>query len=143
MLLALKDLQEPLDESQQEALSSVAEQLSLDPEAWESDIEPDLLAAIEEHPPLQQLFQAAKSRLDAKGDNIPVDLLPTVAEIEAAVPSEAGVASRGFAPVGDVSDFESNEINNMAISILAAPNPSASAKQVSGFDKLKNFLAQS
>jgi hypothetical protein len=41
-----------------------------------------------------------------------------------------------------VEEFETNEINNMAISILSSSEPEKTAKQVSSFASLKSFLSK-
>ena len=66
-------------------------------------------------------------------------LLPNSKE-NAQLFEQNAVVTRGFAPVGEVEEFESDEINNMAISILSSPEPAETAKKVSSFQALKDFL---
>lgn len=142
LMIALNELETPLSPDEESALSDVAAQLSLDPDAWESDIEPNLIAIIEANPNLHQLYQAAKNQLDEVNGDIPKDLLPTQSELEQVAPTTAEVATRGFDPETDESDFYSNEINNMVISILATPKPTETTKKLSRFERLKQFLRQ-
>lgn len=135
--LALKDLQSPLCERETKAFRDAAERLHLEPHNWE-DYESDLLKVIQANPNLNQLYQATKSQLDALSSEIPSDLLPSQAELEQALPIPPEAATRGFVPV--TNDDESNEINNMVISILATPNPPEVVKKLSFFKQLQRFL---
>ena len=140
LMLTLNDLNITLSPEEKAAFRNVADQLSLDPDAWESDIEPELFAILEQNPALSQQFLAIKSRIDAVGD-IPRELMPTAAE-NAELSNEKVVVTRGFTPVGEVEEFETNEINNMAISILSSSEPEETAKKVSSFAGLKSFLSK-
>ena len=142
LMLALNELETPLNADEESALSDVAAQLSIAPDAWESDIEPNLIAIIEANPNLHQLYQAAKSQLDAVNGDIPKDLLPTQSELEQVAPITAEVATRGLPPEMVESDYHSYEINNMVIGILASPKPTETTKKLSRFEKLKQFLRQ-
>ena len=142
LLLALRDLETPLSTDEQSALCEAAEQLSLNPNAWESFIEPNLLAVVQANSSLNQLYQTALSQLNAVGGNIPRHLLPTEAELAQAVPAASEVTTRGFVPVSNETDSDSHEINNMAINILATPNPPATAKKLNRLAQLKQFLQQ-
>jgi hypothetical protein len=140
LMLTLNDVNITLSQEEKAAFRNVADQLSLDPDAWESDIEPELLATLEQNPALSQQFLAIKSQIDAVGD-IPQELMPTAQE-NAQLSNENVVVTRGFTPVGEVEEFETNEINNMAISILSSSEPEETAKQVSSFESLKSFLSK-
>jgi hypothetical protein len=86
VLLALKDLETPLSKEEQEAFRNTAEQLQMDSQSWE-DYKLDFLTVIEANPTLNQLYQTALSQLNALSSNIPSDLLPTQAELEAVIPT--------------------------------------------------------
>ena len=139
LLLALQDLDTCLTEQEQAAFTDISYQLQLEPDAWESEIAPNLLSIIQVNPNLNQRYQTAKSQLDTVGNTLPDDLLPTSAELEH-VASATVPRPRGFAPVADESESESLEINNIAIDILSQPNPSATAKKLSSLERLKQFL---
>ncbi|MBD2214091.1 hypothetical protein H6G27_30125 [Nostoc linckia FACHB-104] len=142
LLLALKDSETPLSETEQSDLSQVAEQLSANPKAWEILIEPRLLAMIQANEPLNQRFQAAKSQLDNLGDTVPLNLLPSEAELEQVAPKQKPqVVTRGIPQVSS-SDLRSNEITNMAIRVMTTPNPSETAKKLSRFEQFQQFLNQ-
>jgi hypothetical protein len=139
LLLALQDLDTSLTEPEQAALSDISYNLQLEPDTWESDIAPSLLSIIQENPSLNQLYQTAKSQLDALGNTLSPDLLPTLAELEY-VASTTAPKTRGFPPVADEFESDSLEINNIAIDILSQPNPSATTKKLSSLERLKQFL---
>ncbi|BAZ48637.1 hypothetical protein NIES4103_12450 [Nostoc sp. NIES-4103] len=142
LLLALKDSATFLSETEKSDLYQAAEQLSANPKAWEVLIEPRLLVMIQANEPLNQRFQAAKSQLDNLGDQIPVNLLPSEAELEQAAPKQKPQPITRAIPQVSSSDLKSNEITNMAIRVLATPNPAETAKKLSGFEQLQQFLNQ-
>ena len=141
LLLALQDLETPLSDREQSGLAEVAEQLYSDPDAWESDIEPNLLATIQENASLSRLYQSTKSRLDAVG-HIPLDLLPTQAELEQASPNSPRMLARGFDPEEDASGSSSHEITNVAVNVLSAASPTEMSEKFGRLEKLKQFLLQ-
>lgn len=162
VLLALKDLETPLSEEEQKAFRDVAEQLQMelenskkeqeasrntvdqlqmDSQSWE-DCKLDLLTVIEANPSLNQLYQTAKSQLDAlNGEEIPSNLLPTPAELDAAIPTNQTPGERGNRPVND--GYKSHEITNMVINVISTANPPETAKKLSRIEQLQQFLQQS
>lgn len=142
LLLALKDSETPLSDTEQSDLSQAAEQLSANPKAWEVLIEPRLLVMIQANEPLNQRFQAAKSQLDNLGDKIPLNLLPSEAEVEQAAPKQKPQPTSRAIPQVSSSDLRSNEITNMAIKVMATSNPSETAKKLSSFEQFQQFLNQ-
>ncbi|BAZ68967.1 hypothetical protein NIES4106_37360 [Fischerella sp. NIES-4106] len=143
LLLGLTDLQTPLSENEKSVLAEVSEQLSADLDAWKPLIEPSLRHMIRANATLNQLYQTALSQLEAVDGNIPENLLPSESELEQVLPTSNQVVTRGFTPVSDTEDFESNEITNIAINILATNNPTESVKKLSHFEQIKQFLQQS
>ncbi len=142
LLLALKDSETPLSDTEQSDLSQAAEQLSANPKAWEILIEPRLLAMLKANEPLNQRFQAAKSPLDNLGGKIPLNLLPSEAEVEQAAPKQKPQPTTRAIPQVSSSDLRGNEITNMAIRVMATPNPSETAKKLNSFEQLQQFLNQ-
>ncbi len=138
--LALKDLEAPLSENEQQTFRDAANQLQLDSDHWE-DYEPDLLQVIAANPNLNQLYQTAKSQLNALSGEIPSNLLPTQAELQQALPETPQLSTRGFAPQNN--DDDSNEINNILINILTTSNPPETVKKLSRFEQLQQFLQNS
>lgn len=141
LLLALKDSEIPLSDTEQSDLSLAAEQLSANPKAWEVLIEPRLLVMIQANEPLNQRFQAVKSQLDNLGD-IPLNLLPSEAELQQIAPKQKPQPTTRAIPQVSSSDLRSNEITNMAIRVMATPNPSETAKKLSSFEQFQQFLNQ-
>ena len=64
LLLALRNLEDPLSESEQAQLYEVGEQLELDPDDWEF-IKEGLLAVVSATTLLDKQFQTAKAQLDS------------------------------------------------------------------------------
>ncbi|MFB2979854.1 hypothetical protein [Microseira sp. BLCC-F43] len=139
LVLALKDL-EDLSEDEKDAFRDAAEQLQLDPDNWQ-DYEDYLLTVIKANPLLNKLHQTAKSQLDALNGEIPSNLLPTPAELAAAIPTNQIPVTRGKLPVND--GYKSNEINNVAINVFSTANPIETAKKLSIIEKIQTFLPQS
>ncbi len=79
LLLALRNLEDPLSQFQQAQLHEVGEQLKLDPDDWEF-IEEGLLAVVTSNTLLNKEFETAKAKLDSV-DNIQ-ELLPTDNDID-------------------------------------------------------------
>lgn len=142
LLLALGELKVPLTEQEQATFNDVADQLHLDPNAWESDIVPNLLSVLQANSELNQLYLTSKSQLDAVGDTLPRNLLPTPEDLEQAkaVPKTHEMICRGFLPVTKDTEIDSAEINNLAINIFSTPKPQETVKQLSRFERLKQFL---
>ena len=138
LVLAIKDI-EHLSKDEGNAFRDAAEQLQLEPNNWQEH-EADLLRVIQANPSLNQLYQTAKSQLDALSSEIYSNLLPTQAELEQAIPTNQAPTKRGFAPI--IEDDESHEINNMVINILTTPNPPETAKKLSRLEQFQQFLKQ-
>jgi hypothetical protein len=136
LLLALKDLEaSSLSDDEGAALRDVAAQLQLDLDNWK-DYEPDLLKVIQANPSLNQLYQTAKSQLDALSSEIPSNLLPTEAEIDQVAPIPNRQPQTRAPLQVSPSDLKSNEITNMAIRVLATPNPVKTTKELSRLNRL-------
>lgn len=140
LLLALKNLENPLSEDERKALADVGQQLKSDPNDWDF-IEEDLMAIIEANDALSRLYQEAKAKLDAVDRPIPPDLLPTKAELETVLtlPTEGG--RRVETPEGKSrDDEEKNEISDIVIAISRTPKPTEVVKKSGIMEKLKEFL---
>ncbi|BAY95794.1 MULTISPECIES: hypothetical protein [unclassified Tolypothrix] len=142
LLLALKDSDISLSNTEQSDLYQAAEQLSANPKAWEILIAPRLLMTIQANAALNQRFQAAKSQLDNLGDRIPLNLLPSEAELELAAPKHKPQPTTRAIPQVSASDLRSNEITNMAIRVMTTSNPAETAKKLNGFEQFQQFLSQ-
>lgn len=137
-LLALQELNTPLSDTEKQTLTEVADQLDLQPKAWESFTEPLLVKMITSNPQLNQKYQFYKSKLDSLG-NINEDLLPTATEIEQLKSNEIGVTTRGFKPQSEATGYN-QQINNAVILISRAEQPEEIAKKLSFTEKVKQLL---
>lgn len=141
MLLAIGELETPLNAEEKENFQIAAEQLELDPTAWSTNIEPNLIEIINSNLSLNRLFQDIKSKID-KIDNIPQDLIPKAEDLATVTPTKNQPLER---PIPNISqgDLESNnEITNTSIQILSSSEPSETVKKISKLEKLKNWLSQ-
>jgi len=141
LLLTLPDLEPPLRADERESLKNVGHQLHTYPDAWESEIEPDLLKIVQAHPTWSQLFAATKAKLDGLGDNIPQHLLPTPEDVDRVFPSENKLSKRGEIPTGEIEDI--SDIKNISKRILIDPDPQSASKKGGLFAKLKARLFNS
>jgi hypothetical protein len=136
-LLALQDLDTPLNDSEKQTLKEVADQLYAQPLAWSSVTEPLLLSMIASNEPLHQLYQLYKPQLDSI-ENFPNELLPTTTEI-AQLSRDETVAARGLPPQSIPTDYE-KQINNLVIVISRLDQPEKAIKKLSFPEKVKQFL---
>lgn len=125
LLLTLPDLTQPLTTDERESLQNVGDQLDIDPDAWESDIEPELLEIVQANPTLHQQFTATQAKLDSLGDNI-WDLLPSQEEVDLVFPPKKKSGKRGL-PKGQPDN--STYIKNFSVSILTNPDPQSASKK--------------
>ncbi len=93
-------------------------------QAWEN-IQTKLTTILENHAPLQQLYQDTKAKLEAV--NITADLLPTPTELAAAQPANRKVGTLGYHP-GKLEEGKNNEIINIGFAILSNPEPQKTAQ---------------
>ena len=139
MLLAIRELDSPLNSEEKKSLYVAAEQLFLRDTAWETDIQSNLMGIINSNPSLKTVFQELKFQLEIIPE-IPENLIPTPEELATVIPAEI---APGKYPLikPDASARKSNEIPNMSIQILLSPEPSETVKKISKFDKLLNLIS--
>ncbi|MDM8559669.1 hypothetical protein [Candidatus Parabeggiatoa sp. HSG14] len=97
------------------------------PKDWEN-IQGKLAAILESNAPLNQLYQERKAQLE--GVEITSDLLPTLAELEAAKPANRKLGKLGYhpgEPPGDW-DFKNNEITNIVTVVLSNEQPAKTSQ---------------
>lgn len=140
-LLALHSLDEPLGEDEESALSDIAAQLYLNPDAWESLIRSNLFKIIESNHRLKHAYQNVEGQIKMV-DSIPETLLPTKVELEKAFPERKSIRSRGGVPILDSKDYKSQEITNTVIRVFSAEQPSEITKRLEGLERIKQFLLQ-
>ncbi|MFB2898497.1 hypothetical protein ACE1CI_36745 [Aerosakkonemataceae cyanobacterium BLCC-F50] len=136
-LLALQDLDTPLNDIEKQILKEVADQLYAQPLAWSSVTEPLLLRMIASNEPLNQLYQLYKPQLDSIED-FPNELLPTTTEIEQLSRDET-VATRGLPPQSIPTGYK-QQINNLVIVISRSEDPKEAIKKLSFPEKVKQFF---
>ncbi|HAZ44470.1 MAG TPA: hypothetical protein DDW76_09435 [Cyanobacteria bacterium UBA11369] len=129
LFLALKNLKEPLNQSERAKLYEVGEQLDLDPDDWEF-ISEGLISIITANRRLDELFQAAKTQLDVVNIS---QLLPTEKEIAVALDTRGVLERRGE----DKREQENRErIIKVAVKFLMDKNLSAIMKQSSWLERV-------
>ncbi|NET42727.1 hypothetical protein [Okeania sp. SIO2B3] len=141
-LLALKNLENPLSENEREALAKISQKLKKNPNDW-NFTEKKLMAIIKANQALNQLYQQAKTKLDALDRPIPFDLMPTEAELEKVLPPESKGGTRAHLPYGEGEpNKQSNEIFNLSVKVLPTEKPEETAKKLSFLERLSQFLNQ-
>jgi hypothetical protein len=138
-LLALQELDTPLNEQEKNTLAEIADQLDVQPKAWESFTQPLLLKMIGDNESLNQRYQTYKSKLDSL-ETIPSELLPTVTEIEQIKSSETLAATRGFQPQSEATGYN-QQINNVVIVVSRSEQPEEAVKKLSLKEKFKHLLS--
>ncbi len=139
VLLALKNLENPLSEEEGKALASVGQQLRLDPKDWDF-IKDDSMAMIKANGALNQAYQQAKAKLDALDRPIPSDLLPTDEELENVLPPESEGGKR--AHFEGKPDKQSNEILDLTVKVLATEKPEETAQKLPYLKRASQSLNQ-
>jgi len=137
-LLALEELDTPLNEEEKKALAEIADQLDVQPKAWESFTQPLLLNMIADNESLNQRYQTYKSKLDSL-ETIPSELLPTVTEIEQVKDGATLANTKGFKPQSEATGYN-QQINNVVIVISRSEQPEETVKKLSFTEKLKQLL---
>ena len=140
-LLALSELETPLNEQEKQTLNDIATQLDMQPLAWQDFTEPILLKMIESNPQLNQHYVEYKSQLGN---------LPEIAEILSETEQELAplmtmnttARARGFKPTANPTGYE-GQINNVVIVVSRSKQPETAVKKLSSLDKLKHILGQS
>ncbi|MCL2933814.1 MAG: hypothetical protein MGG11_16660 [Trichodesmium sp. MAG_R03] len=143
ILLALYNLQLPLSAAEKAAFKTAGQSLSMPHNNRESIIK-DLMDKLVTNSSFTQLYQAAKSQLDAVSDQILYDQPPTENELKHAWPDGSEVVKLAVkrAHFEGKPDDKNNEILNMAISILTTPEPTKTAQKLTRIEKLWQFLNQ-
>ncbi|EDX77206.1 hypothetical protein MC7420_343 [Coleofasciculus chthonoplastes PCC 7420] len=137
-LLALEELDTSLSQSEKKTLAEIADQLDVQPKAWESFTQPLLLQMIADNELLNQRYQTYKSKLDSL-ETIPSELLPTVTEIEQLKMGESLPMTRGYKPQTEATGYN-QQINNVVIVISRSEHPEATVKKLSLIEKLKQLF---
>lgn len=137
-LLALGDFSETLSDHEKDSLKTVAKDLTIQPKAWVSHIEPSLIKTIKGNSQLHQSYQLYKEKLDRLGE-IPLYLLPKAAEINQLITNNSSLISKGFKSTETASGYD-QQLNNVVILVNQADKPEEAVKQLSFLDKVKQLL---
>ncbi|MGK7873572.1 MAG: hypothetical protein AB4426_09760 [Xenococcaceae cyanobacterium] len=140
-LLALSELETPLNKKQKQELADIGEQLRCHPQAWVSSTQPLLLKTIEAHSQLNQRYQFYQSQLDAAGE-ISRDLLPTEAEIRQLFPINIPLGTKGFESKEEPIGYDI-QISNVMIGVNRSEEPEEAVKELTFLEKVKQFLVHS
>ncbi len=140
-LLALSDLETPLNDKEKQTLNDIGTQLDLQPLAWKDFTEPMLLKMIESNPQLNQYYTQYKTQLD-KLPEIPQILSETEQELAPLMTMNTNARERGFKPKANPTGYE-GQINNVVVVISRSEHPETAVKKLSSLDKLKHILGQS
>ncbi|NEQ83949.1 MAG: hypothetical protein F6K26_28330 [Moorea sp. SIO2I5] len=139
-LLALSDLDTPLTETENKMLAEIGDQLNGHSDEWESHTKPELLKMLAANPELNEHYQTYSSQLNTKVD-IPLELLPTTAEIQPVNTPSSTLISKGIKPKSSPTGYD-QQINNIVIVVSRTEQPEAAVKQLP-LEKLKQFLGTS
>ena len=153
LLLALNALEVPLAEQESADLKEIGKQLRYVPGAWDiwdiwDIIEPDLMAVVEGNPALQQLYQESLTRLEQCNGQFLPNLLPSLAELEAELPSlsnepepYSAFMERATKDNPELKSYRNSlETVNVAFRVFAHPQPEQAAKKVSKLQRAWQFL---
>ncbi|NEP54914.1 MAG: hypothetical protein F6K65_41500 [Moorea sp. SIO3C2] len=139
-LLALSDLDKRLTEAENKMLAEIGDQLDAHSDEWESHTKPELLKMLAANPELNQHYQIYSSELNTKVD-IPLELLPTTAEIQQFDPTSSVWGMKGYKPTSSPTGYDQH-IDNIVIVVSRTEQPEAAVKQLP-LEKLKQFLGTS
>ncbi|MFN6519465.1 MAG: hypothetical protein RMY29_033915 [Nostoc sp. CreGUA01] len=137
-LVALTDLEDPLSDQERHTLNNLAGQLYHDRQNWER-YEPNLLKLINSNKVLAQLYQVAKSHIDAVDWDTLRDLLPTPEELKQAIPTDKQ-STRGNQPTRTDLDRSDEIANEVFIYVSEDENPPGAVKKLSFIQEIKQKI---
>ncbi len=139
-LLALRDFSDVLSDSEKEKLQTVAKDLNIQPKAWTSHLEADLIQTIQGNSQLFQFYRSYKEQLDRSGA-IPIDLLLTTEKNERSSVDASPLIAKGMTPVTPATGYE-QQLNNVVIAVNQADRPEQKIQEYTFLDRVKEFLNQ-
>jgi hypothetical protein len=139
LLLALRDLQIPLNAHEQSLLQDVGQQLVIDPDYWEF-IEQELMAIIKANTALNNLYQIYKAKLDNLDVRLLRGILSNLAELEQElfIQTKEVVTFNGSSKDG--AESENSLLINAASRILLGENQDQIAKELNSLEKESEYL---
>lgn len=139
-LLALRDFSDVLSDSEKEKLQTVAKDLNIQPKAWTSHLEADLIQTIQGNSQLFQFYQLYKEQLDRAG-KIPLDLLLTTEINDRPSGDSSPLIAKGLIPESAATGYE-QQLNNVVIVVNQADRPEQKIQEYTFLDRVKEFLNQ-
>jgi hypothetical protein len=139
-LLALRDFSGILSDAEKEKLRSVAKDLDIQPKAWKSNLETDLIQTIQSNLQLSRSYQSYKEQLDRLGA-IPIDLLLTTEKNERSSVDTSPLIAKGMTPVTPATGYE-QQLNNVVIVVNQSDRPEQKIQEYTFLDRVKEFLNQ-
>lgn len=136
LLLALRNLEEPLSPIEQKRLFEVGEQLQTDPTRWQ-DTQQDLMATISANPSLKELYLIFLEILSTKYNSLE-RFFPTKAELVKEVPQGIYIEVRGH--FGGEPEIKSNEILNVTVVVLKTEDSVTMTTKLSFLERIQNFI---
>jgi hypothetical protein len=133
LLLALKNLEEPLSELEQSKLFDIGEQLETDLTKWHST-QNDLMAVISANAFLKKLYESFITDIYSVKYDALFSKLVTEKELEQELPQESYLQVRGH--FAGQPDLQSNEILNVIIVVLKTKDPVAAIQKLSFIDRI-------
>lgn len=141
LLLALNNLETPLNSQEQKRLYEVGEQLELDPDDWDF-IEEGLMAIINNNPTFKAKFQEALTKLNQFDETNALNWQDIITNLRQPLIRNQGLEIRGYKP-GQPTNIVSNTlINDVVVPILKTENPQASSQQLTPIQRFWNSLSE-
>jgi hypothetical protein len=137
-LLALRDFSGTLSDVERSKLKTVARDLDIQPKAWKTNLEQDLLETISGNPQLAQSYRSYQERLDRMGESL-LDLLPETEKIEQISVDSSPLVVKGIIPETAATGYE-QQLNNVVIVVNQADRPEEKIQEYTFLDRVKELL---
>jgi hypothetical protein len=137
-LLALRDFPGTLSDVERAKLKTVARDLDIQPKAWKTNLEQDLLQTIHGNPQLAQSYQSYQEQLDRAGESL-LDLLPEIEKIEQISVDSSPLVVKGIIPETAATGYE-QQLNNVVIVVNQADRPEEKIQEYAFLDRVKELL---
>lgn len=146
LLLALNNLETPLNSQEQKRLYEVGEQLELDPDDWDF-IEEGLMAIINNNPTFKVKFQEAFTKLNQIDEINALNWQDIITELRQPLIKnkeieEKGIEKRGFEPGQSINIVSHTLINDVVVPILKAEDPQSTSQQLTPLQRFWNSLLE-
>ncbi|MBW4617270.1 MAG: CHAT domain-containing protein [Desmonostoc vinosum HA7617-LM4] len=139
LLLALKELEIPLNADEQALLQDIGQQLDIDPDDWEF-IEAELIAIIQANSALNQIYQSNKAKLAALDGRIPQELLPSLADLEKELFKQTKAIITFDGQTRGKPANQQNPVINLTSSILLTDNQAQTIKRLPFIQEISDYV---